>query len=186
MIFFLSVFFPSISGERTLQCPPKGLAAWQQKYQHRKSFSIFSCRYSASGDSKQYSKNTRGQPREADSLSRLYRRMAMPSEYISMGPAYSRKGVQIAVRLPAPEVQWGGLDCSAPGTGSGNGTGSSLPVGERGHRTCSSARQGVRFLQPVLHSSQEGWEVASNFGPAALELFSQEIQVQDAHNSYHR
>ncbi len=47
---------------------------------HRKSFSIFSCQYSASGDRKRYSKNTRGQPREADSLSRLYRRMAMPFE----------------------------------------------------------------------------------------------------------
>ncbi len=41
--------------------------------------------------------------------------MAMPSEYISMGPAYSRKGAQTAVRLPPPEVQWGGLDFSAPG-----------------------------------------------------------------------
>ncbi len=39
----------------------------------------------------------------------------MPSEYISMGPAYSRKGAQTAVRLPPPEVQWGGLDFSAPG-----------------------------------------------------------------------
>ncbi len=29
--------------------------------------------------------------------------MAVPSEYISMGPAYSRKGVQIAVRLPPPK-----------------------------------------------------------------------------------
>ncbi len=60
--------------------------------------------------------------------------MAMPSEYISMGPAYSRKGVQTAVRSPPPEVQWGGLDCSAPRAGSGDGTGSSLPVGEGGHR----------------------------------------------------
>ncbi len=45
---------------------------------------------------------------------------------------------------------------------------------------------GVRVLRPVLHSSQEGWGVASNFGSAALESFSQEIQVQDAHYSYHR
>ncbi len=34
--------------------------------------------------------------------------------------------------------------------------------------------------------SQEGWGVASNFGSAALESFSQEIQVQVAHYSYHR
>ncbi len=111
--------------------------------------------------------------------------MAMPSEYISMGPAYSRKGLQTAVRLPPPEVQWGGLDCSAPRAGSGDGTGSSLPVGEGGHRTCSSARQRVRVLQPVLRSSKEGWGVASNFRSATLESFSQEIQVQDAHYSYH-
>ncbi|XDV51917.1 hypothetical protein PO909_020709 [Leuciscus waleckii] len=55
-----------------------------------------------------------------------------------------------------------------------------------GHRTCSSARQGVRVLQPVLHSSQEGWGVASNNRSQALESFSEEIQVQDAHNSSHR
>ncbi len=37
--------------------------------------------------------------------------------------------VQTAVQLPPPEVRWGGLDCGAPRAGSGDGTGSSLPVG---------------------------------------------------------
>ena len=110
----------------------------------------------------------------------------MPSEYICVGPAYCRAGLQTAVQLPSPEVQRGGLDCGRPRAGSGYGTRSSIPVGKRGHRTCSSATQGVRVLQPVLHSSQEGWGVASNNRSQALESFSEEIQVQDAHNSSHR
>ncbi len=81
----------------------------------------------------------------------------MPSEYISMGLAYSRKGVQTAVRLPPPEVQWGGLEFSAPRAGSGDGTGSSLPAGEGGHIICSS-----------LCSSLTGWGAVMDRSVAGL------------------
>ncbi len=39
----------------------------------------------------------------------------------------------------------------------------------------------VRVLQPVLHSSREGWRVASHFRSASVEPFSQQTEVQDAH-----
>ncbi len=71
--------------------------------------------------------------------------------------AYSRKGVQTAVRLPPPEVQWGGLEFSAPRAGSGDGTGSSLPAGEGGHIICSS-----------LCSSLTGWGAVMDRSVAGL------------------
>ncbi len=57
------------------------------------------------------------------------------------------------------------------------------------HRS-QSQRRGLPFFMTYtmscVHSSQEGQGVVANFSSAALESFFQEIQVQDAHDSYHR
>ncbi len=105
---------------------------------HRKSFSIFSCWYSASGDSRRYSKNTRSQPREADiflwvlhTVERGYR-----LQFGYRTPKFN--GVVWTVvhpeqgRVMEHEVY-------------------SLLVRE------AIEQQGVRFIQPVHYSSQEGW-----------------------------
>ncbi len=52
---------------------------------------------------------------------------------------------------------------------------------EGGHQGGPSSRKRVRVLQPVLHSSQEGWRVASHFRSASVKPLSQQIEVQDAH-----
>ncbi len=46
-----------------------------------------------------------------------------------------------------------------------------------------TSRAPPRFwvLQPVLHSSKEGWKVASYFRSASVELLSPATEVQDAH-----
>ncbi len=40
-------------------------------------------------------------------------------------------------------------------------------------------QQGNRILQPVFHSSKEGWRVASHFRPSSSERFCLETQVQN-------
>ncbi len=52
---------------------------------------------------------------------------------------------------------------------------------EGGHQGGPSSRKRVRFLQPVLHSSQEGWRVASHFRSASVEPLSQQTEFHVAH-----
>ncbi len=171
----------SISGERTLQCPPQGLAAWQRQHPHTENcFRSFPAVIPLQG----IVNDTRRAPKV--SLDRLIPLVdyigawqCLPN--ISPWVLHIRYRLQFSYRPP----QFDGVVWTAVHPEQGR-------VMEQefhsllGHRACSSARQGVRVLRPVLHSSQEGWGVASNFGSAALESFSQEIQVQDAHYSYHR
>lgn len=103
-----------------------------------------------------------------------------------MGPADNTSWVQTAVRAPPPQVLWGGAHCGGPRAGSGVGTRSTDSAVERSHRTCSSGRQGVRVLQPVLYSSKEGWGVKANFGSQGVEPVSEKVQIQNVDHSNNR
>ncbi len=45
----------------------------------------------------------------------------------------------------------------------------------------ASSQKGDQVLQLVLHSSKEGWRVASHFSSASIEPLSHETEVQDAY-----
>ncbi len=66
-----------------------------------------------------------------------------------------------------------------PPAGSDNGTGNKSSVRERGHRICTSLQQGNRVLQPVFHSSKEGWRVASHVRSSSSERIRHAAQVQN-------
>ncbi len=125
--------------------------------------------------------NTRGQPRETGSLSRLFGSMETTARCISMGPADCRKGVSNSVRLSTTALQRRDSHTGGPRAGSGYGTRSESPIKEGGHRGGPSSREGIRILQPVFHSSQKGWRVASDHRSASTEPLSQSAEVQDAH-----
>ncbi len=125
--------------------------------------------------------NTRGQPRETGSLSRLFGSMETTARCISMGPADCRKGVSNSVRLSTTALQRRDSHTGGPRAGSGYGTRSESPIKEGGHRGGPSSREGIRVLQPVFHSSQKGWRVASDHRSASTEPLSQSAEVQDAH-----
>lgn len=55
-----------------------------------------------------------------------------------------------------------------------------------GHRMYSSSRENFWVLQPVFHSSEEGWGVVSHFRSSPLKQVSEEIQVQDVDNPFNR
>ncbi len=98
-----------------------------------------------------------------------------------MGPADCRKGVLNSVAFPPPAFQRRDSHAGGPRAGSGYGTRSESPIWEGGHRGGPSSREGIRVLQPVFHSSQEGWQVASDHRSASTEPLSQSAEVQDAH-----
>ncbi len=81
------------------------------------------------------------------------------------------------VRFLSASIQQGELHSGGPRAGSGNGTRSRYSLKEGSHRGGSSSQKGVR-----VHSSKEGWRFASHFRLAATEPFSQQTEVQDAHN----
>ncbi len=124
---------------------------------------------------------TRGQPREAGSLSRLFSSLETTAKCVSMGPADCRKGVSNSVRFSTTALQRRDSHAGGPRAGSGYGTRSESPIKEGGHRGGPSSREGIRVLQPVFHSSQEGWRVASDHRSASTEPLSQSAEVQDAH-----
>ncbi len=73
--------------------------------------------------------------------------------------------------------------CAVPGrrpSRSDYTTRGSHSLKEGGHRDGSSSWKRVRVLQLVLHSSKEGWRVASHFRSASVEPLSQQTEVQDA------
>ncbi len=98
-----------------------------------------------------------------------------------MGPADCRKGVTNSVRFSTTAFQRRDSHTGGPRAGSGYGTRSESPIKEGGHRGGPSSREGIRVLQPVFHSSQEGWRIASDHRSASTEPLSQSAEVQDAH-----
>ncbi|XP_026111570.1 uncharacterized protein LOC113088631 [Carassius auratus] len=135
---------------------------------------------SASGPRTSCSNYTRGQPREAGSLSRMSDRMEKSAEYISMGPADSREGLQNPVRFSSPTLQRGVAHSSASRAGSGHGARSEISFSEKCYRAGVSSRQGIGFLQPLFHCSKKGWRAASHFRSSSVESYSSEIKIQDA------
>ncbi len=84
-------------------------------------------------------------------------------KYISVGRKDCRERLQDSVCISASAFQRRGLHFRETGTSAFVDTGVASSAGQRGHRTCSPARQRVRLLQPVFSGSQERRWVASNF-----------------------
>ncbi len=82
-------------------------------------------------------------------------------QYISLGPADYRKRVSIQFGSRPAQVYEGFFHRGSPPADSGNGTRSESSVRERGNRICTSLQQGNWVLQPVFHSSKEGWGLRS-------------------------
>ncbi len=74
----------------------------------------------------------------------------------NISPWLYKKGIN-TVWVSPDQVYWGVFHRGGPPAGSGNGTRSESSVRERGHRICTTLQQGNRGLQPVFHSSKEGW-----------------------------
>ncbi len=136
----------------------------------------FSCRCAVPGYQTSRSNYTRGQSRETGSLSRLSGSVETTAKCVSIGPAYCRGRLQNPVRFSSASIQRGEFHFGGPRAGSGNGTGGKYSL------KWFSSRKRVRVLQPVLHSSKEGWRVASHFRSAAVEPLSQQTEVQDAYS----
>ncbi len=82
-------------------------------------------------------------------------------------------GYQYSSGLTRPGL-WGVFHRGGPPAGSGKSS-----VRERGHGICTSLQQGNRVLQPVFHSSKEGWGVASHFRSSSSERLRHAAQVQN-------
>ncbi len=104
--------------------------------------------------------------------------MGTSAKYISLGSADYRKRVSNTVRVSPSKVHGGVVHRGAPPAASGYGTRSESSFRERGHRICTSLQHGNRVLQPVLHSSKEGWGVVSHFRSSSSERLHQAAQVQ--------
>ncbi len=105
--------------------------------------------------------------------------METSAKYVSLGPADYRKRVSNTVRVSPAQVYGGVFHQGGPPAGSGNGTRSESSVRERGHIICTSLQQGNWVLQPVFHSSKEGWGIASHFRSSSSERFRHAAQFQD-------
>ncbi len=138
------------------------------------------CRCAVPGHQTTCSDYTRGQSRETGSLSRLFCSVETTAKCVSVGPAQCRERIQNPVRLSSASIQRGESHSGGSRAGSGNGMRSRYSLKEGGHRGGSSSRERVWVLQPVLHSSKEGWRVASHFRSASVEPLSQQTEVQDA------
>ncbi len=103
-------------------------------------------------------------------------------KYLSVGRKDCRERLQDSVCISASAFQRRGLHFRETGTSAFVDTGIASSAGQRGHRTCSPARQRVRLLQPVFSGSQERWGVASNFRSSRVEPLPQNIQVQNVDN----
>ncbi len=143
--------------------------------------SAVSCRGAVPGHRTSRSEYTRGQSQETGSLSRLFGSVETTAKCVSVGPAHCRERLQNPVWFSSASIQRDESHSGGPRAGSGNGMRSRNSLEEGGHRGGPSSRKGVRVLQPVLHSSQEGWRVASHFRSASVEPLSQQTEVQDAH-----
>lgn len=130
--------------------------------------------------------SSRGQPREAGSLSRVPGGMGNASQCFSVGPEYYKERVRYSVQNASTSVQRGSAHCGGPRAGSGIRTGGKNSAAKRGYRAGSSTQQGVRILQPVLHRSEKRWRAASHSRSACLKSHCREAQVQDAHSQADR
>ncbi len=108
--------------------------------------------------------------------------MEATAKYISVGRKDCRERLQDSVCISASAFQRRGLHFRETGTSAFVDTRVASSAGQRGHRTCSPARQRVRLLQPVFSDSQEGWGVASNFRSSRIEPLPQILQVQNVDN----
>ncbi len=79
------------------------------------------------------------------------------AKYISVGRKDCRERLQDSVCISASVFQRRGLHFRETGTSAFVDTRVASSAGQRGHRTCSPARQRVRLLQPVFSGSQKGW-----------------------------
>ena len=147
---------------------------------------VVPCRCAVTGHCVCSANYSRSQPREAGTLSRFFGRVEKPSKRISVGPADSRKRLRYTVQVSSTSIQGGPTHSGGPRAGSGIGTGGKNSFAQGGYRTSSPSQQGVRLLQPVLHSSEEGWGVASNFRSAPAKSNSREAQVQNAYTQTDR
>ncbi len=108
--------------------------------------------------------------------------METTAKYIPLGSKDCRERLQDSVCLLSSAFQRRGLHFRETGMSAFVDTGIANSAGQRGHRTCSPARQTVRLLQPVFSRSQERWGVASDFRSSRVEPLPQNIQVQNANN----
>ncbi len=106
--------------------------------------------------------------------------MESTAKCVSVDPAHCRERLQNPVRFSSASIQQCFSHSGGPRAGSGNGTRSRHSLEKRGHRGGLSPRKRVRVLQPVLHSSKEGWGVASDFKSVSAEPLSHATEVQDA------
>ncbi len=139
-----------------------------------------SCRFTVSGrcSVRTNTYKSRNQSREAGTPSIIFGSMGTSAKYISLGSADYRKRVSNTVRVSPSKVHGGVVHRGAPPAASGYGTRSESSFRERGHRICTSLQHGNRVLQPVLHSSKEGWGVVSHFRSSSSERLHQAAQVQ--------
>ncbi len=122
-----------------------------------------SCRFTVSGRCSDCTNTykSRNQSREAGTSSRIVGSVETSAKYILLGPAHYGKRVSNTVRVSPSQAHGGDVYRGGPtaGSGNGNGTRSESSVRERGHIICTSLLQGNQILQPVFHSSKEGWGV---------------------------
>ncbi len=130
--------------------------------------SAVSCRCAVPGHRARRSGYTRCQSRETGFLSRLFGSMGTTAKCVSVGPAHCRERLQNPVRFSSASIQWGESHSGGPRAGSGNGKRGRYSLKEGGHQSGSSSRKRVQVLQPILHSSKEGWRVASHFRSASV------------------
>ncbi|KAK2868642.1 hypothetical protein Q7C36_000513 [Tachysurus vachellii] len=119
--------------------------------------------------------------REVDATVRQPGSVETSARGVSVGPGYCRERIQDPVLLPSPALPGRVSHDRGRAPGDVSPRGPPLTSGERGHRACSPPRAGLRLLQPIFCCSQEGRGAASDFGPAGSELYSEDLQVQDAH-----
>ncbi len=117
-----------------------------------------SCRFAVSGCRSECKTTykSRNQSREAGTSSRILTAWKLLPNISGWVLQTIEKGHQYSLGL-APQVYRGVFHRGGPPAGSGNRTRSESSVRERGHRICSSLKQGNWALQPVFHSSKEGW-----------------------------
>ncbi len=117
-----------------------------------------SCRFAVSGCRSECKTTykSRNQSREAGTSSRILTAWKLLPNISGWVLQTIEKGHQYSLGL-APQVYMGVFHRGGPPAGSGNRIRSESSVRERGHRICSSLKQGNWALQPVFHSSKEGW-----------------------------
>ncbi len=89
--------------------------------------------------------------------------------------------LQNSVWFSSASFQRDHFHCGGSRAGSVVRTRSKYSSEEEGHRGSPSSRQRIWVLQPVLHCSEEGWWVVSDFRSASVESLSHATEVQDAH-----